>query len=58
MTAIAIWFIVSILTSALSGWVIGRYGHGRCETRVMLNDLERKCLAAELARTNRLEIRQ
>jgi hypothetical protein len=52
------WIVISLIIGALAGFVIGRYGHGRCEPRPTLNDLERRCLAAELARTNRMEIKQ
>lgn len=58
LTLVALWAVGSVLAGFAAGWVIGRYGHGRCEPRVALTERERKVLAAELARVNRMEIRR
>ena len=52
---VGLWIIWTLLAGFTAGWVVGRYG--QIEKRSRTWD-ERRYLAAELARSNNLEIRQ
>ncbi len=48
----AAWLFLSILVGFLAGWVVGKFGHHT--PRALEGD---KHLAAELARTNRMDLK-
>lgn len=47
------WAIGSVVAGFTAGWVIGKYGYS-----TVLKNEGNSLMAAELARTNRMEIRQ
>lgn len=64
MMLLAGWAVLSPFFGLLAGWAIHRYGHGRCEPRVELNERERATLhreqrriAAGLAASNKMEVK-
>jgi hypothetical protein len=58
MMALTIWCLASLLAGLLAGWTIGRYGHSDDVEEPLMNEGDRKYLAAALARTNNKEFRQ